>query len=538
VYGKYSCFDLTVQAMVFFRLLLFSAVLLLIEGTRFRPEFPRDKECVPAFNSTEHRSSFDVCLENECFVFRTELPFVYIDKGMRNIEDQRPFLCSDFHKLYSGELKGAFFDIVKRMRPLQKTAHCVWAGPKCTFDGILNFINASATSGDKHRWISGGVLMVVPYRIGVHTLPSASLFEDELRVVGPPLSGYTSPSEAWSAIWKPFTLKGWIFIFSCTFGHFLIRILFSFVFTIPKWLPTGAFDWRQFKSRLLNIKKEKQDDNEEVEEAWERISYLWSLIATIFVAITILFWEVAIAVQVYEARMKAPIENLDPKRFTIVENTSWENIFADMLGQGHRSNWHRSRSMEQIYDELLNEKNEIDYTIMYELFNRFKFNEKPELCEKLRVYDDVPSQLVHNREPPQISAVWFYSSNVPLSRRIAIDRAIAKMKSRGRILKIANDYAGEGIADECKLQTERIDWILLALLHSVVTGGLFLWLMFSILWFSMQRRPKRCPEERQDAEDSTEESSILTLSDGKTRQGMNTQIASFCCLGKQAINAH
>lgn len=447
-------------------------------------------DCLSAFFDPENRRYFDKCIDNECFVFRTENPIVFLDKEMKDPKHQRPFLCSEHQKLYSGGLRGAFFDIVNELRPLNDCAYCVWAGHNCTFDGMLHFIDDSVRAGDPHRWISGGILMALSYRISSNTLPSTSILEDELRIIGPPPnSQYTTPADAWKAIWKPFTLKGWMFIFACTIGHLLVRLWMSYEFMkVPRTNTAGSFKWVHLRRRFLNFRKEKQDEDNEDEEKWQRINYFWSFIATIFIAITILFWEVAIAVQVYEASLQTPFEKIDAGRFVVVQNSSMEHVFSAMADTGER--WYPSVSVPETFNLLLNRSNNFDYTVVYELFNRFEMNQKPELCDNLRLYQDVPTKLVHSRRPPPLSGVWFYSSNVRLERRILIDKAIAEHKQRGRIRKIIDNYAGEDILDSCKLKTERIDWVLLALLYSVITGALFMWLVISVLWFAIKRRRK------------------------------------------------
>jgi len=468
-------------------------------------------KCVSAFFTSENRKYFDKCIDNECFVFRSQHPAVLIDDEMTDLKHQRPFLCSENRKLYSGGLRGFFFDIINEMKPLRNSAYCVWAGPDCSFDGLLHFMDESANAGDRHRWISGGILMELPYRMKNNTLPSSSIFENELHIIGPPPhSQYTTPMDAWAAIWKPFTLRGWCFILACTLGHLLVRVWMSYEFMkLPRTNPVGSFEWERFYRRFMSFRREKQDEESECEEKWQRINYFWTFIATIFVAITLLFWEVAVAVQVYEASLEAPIEKIDASRFSVVQNSTMKHIFATMADPGEQ--WHGSRSLQESYDMLSSSSNNYVYTLSYEVFNRFEMNQRPERCEYLRLYPFVPSKLVPSRKPPSLSGVWYYSSNVQLPRRILINKAIAELKQNGRIIKIINDYAGDEINSSCKLRTERIDWVLLALLYSVIIGALFMWLILSVLWFAINRRKKT----RTDLEISGTEPSTFASSGGK-----------------------
>lgn len=94
---------------------------------------------------------------------------------------------------YHKEFTGAFFDIVREMEPLED-AYCVWAGGNndCSFDGLLTFLNESAVAGNDHRFIAGGMLFVLAYRISRTILPVLLLLKmnfclsDFLRKGTPP----------------------------------------------------------------------------------------------------------------------------------------------------------------------------------------------------------------------------------------------------------------------------------------------------------------------------------------------------------------
>lgn len=202
------------------------------------------------------------------------------------------------------------------------------------------------------------------------------------------------------------------------------------------------------------------------------------LIAAVFVTITLVFWDVAIAVQVYDTPLVARYDNIDPKRFGIIQNSSEEYVFTRSVGE--RTGWHTYATNAELYKALANTTNGIDSSVVYELFHRYSVNQNPDLCENLRVYEYVPNKLVHNRSPPRISG-GFFSSNNPLSSRTEIDRAIANLKDKGRILKILKDIAGNDLKDKCKIRTTKIGWLIFALLHVVITGlpsaALVIWIL-------------------------------------------------------------
>jgi len=170
-------------------------------------KLPAKSECLNSFNT--HRRRFDVCLTNECIIFRDELPFVFLDRSMRNPEQEVPFPCIR-HKAFYPKLRGAFFDTIRDI-PTLYDSYCVWAGPDCSFDGELDFLKATAvgnptnTNNATYQFIVGGLLFVLADRLTLNTIPSAALLEDKLHVLGPPREDTASPGEAWNLIWRPFT---------------------------------------------------------------------------------------------------------------------------------------------------------------------------------------------------------------------------------------------------------------------------------------------------------------------------------------------
>lgn len=155
------------------------------------------KQCVSIFNISQPPSSFDICRTKNCFILRKELPYDILDDAKSTHFHARPFLCSDYGTQFSGGITGAFFDVIVKV-PALKDAYCVWGGNDdvCSFNGMLKFLKHSAEEGNEHRWIARGLLFVLEYRISPSTIPSATLIEDQFRIIGPPVESYTTPAQA------------------------------------------------------------------------------------------------------------------------------------------------------------------------------------------------------------------------------------------------------------------------------------------------------------------------------------------------------
>lgn len=258
-----------------------------------------------------------------------------------------------------------------------------------------------------------------------------------------------------------------------------------------------CFDWTLFQETFLAFRNERNDripipgnqnqlqNIEEEHRIWMGRNTFWMTIATVFIAITLILWEVAIAVIVYDARVTTTGGEIDPKNFAILEDASEEYQFKRLIGYepGKEIKWNRSRSYDEQFDILNDPKNEIDSAVVYEVFHRYEMKQNPGICEKLRLHE--------NGNQPQISGVWFFSGNVPLSNRTGINHAITELKDKGTILKIVGEIAGTELPDNCMLKDSRIDWVLLALLHTVITAIPSAILILSIGWVSLRRRRRR-----------------------------------------------
>ncbi len=88
---------------------------------------------------------------------------------MNRTEHQKPFPCSNYKDKFKG-LKGPFFDILNAADELRNTM-CVWGGSGCQFDDIVEFVRRSTRPGE-HRFIAGGLLFVLKYRISNGTIAS------------------------------------------------------------------------------------------------------------------------------------------------------------------------------------------------------------------------------------------------------------------------------------------------------------------------------------------------------------------------------
>lgn len=212
--------------------------------------------------------------------------YVFVDNNMNGL----PFPCAD-HKRKSPHLHGAFFDTIRNMSTLNN-AYCVFAGRHCTFNGMVGFINSSAARTE-HQWIAGGILFVLKKRILPGVIPSTSILEDYLHIVGPgqdrePLGA------AWDLVVAPFSGEAWITIGFVVLLFLIVRVLMIHMFG-------GAKKASSFLRGLIlcsfqtDISARSQAMQKDDDEWWQLLDHHWRLAFVFFTAAILLLYEVALA---------------------------------------------------------------------------------------------------------------------------------------------------------------------------------------------------------------------------------------------------
>lgn len=417
--------------------------------------FALNSKCVPDFNSNPKQ--YDNCLRKDCFIFRTEKPYVFLDEDLNRTNDQVPFRCVEHKQVWPG-LEGVFFDMIRNMPALQDT-YCVFAGRNCSFNGMVRFVNSSAASR-KHRWIAGGVLFVLQDRILPGIIPSTSIIEDYLHIVGPPRKTQESFQEAFNLVLRPFTWKAWLVFFSVLVFFGIVRVVMVYIFG-------NTIGWAGFLRTLFLFHFERDVERDEVRDErdkdwWRILQRHWGLAFIIFTSIMLLLYEVALAVIAFEAVRNPSVLNLQADQFVVYENTTEEYFFRLMVKNSTK--YVTRPTLDEVY-KALEYNNNLTYTVSYGVDNRYKFTSEPELCETLRLYDTVPATLVRGRKPPPITGVWFYSRRIPAERRMEIDKAILKLKELGRISSFVDmAVGGREVSSQCKPGRTQIGWFILFML--------------------------------------------------------------------------
>ena len=361
--------------------------------------------CVPSFQ--ENRTFFDVCKTEVCVVFRSEKPFIFLDSTLTSSE---PFRCRDRKNIYP-LLRGGFFDILDEISQMG-SAWCIWGGPDCTYDDLVMFVSQSARAG-AYKFVAGGLLFNLDYRMSNTSIPSAPLLQDELVVVGPRKTVTTIDS-----LLSPFSARVWGFLIGWSCLAMGLRILIS-----------RSFAGKRFWQHLFG----EYNDRTPFMLKW--LNRYWSCGLMLSLSILTLYYEVAVIRFELDIPTKRRLESWNriensEQLIALIRNTTQQFVLSREMA--------RSKSLffdfrEDLYHELLT-GDAVKFAIDYNLFH------KHFLGSSNTVYSFMEYTAFESIPPSD--AVWYFSEHVPFTRRLAINKQIIQLRMSGRVNDIVERSIG------------------------------------------------------------------------------------------------
>eukprot|EP00171_Calliarthron_tuberculosum_P009902 IDg9902t1 len=402
-------------------------------------------ECVSAFNRDRER--FRVCEEAPCFVFIGEEPVVFLDPAFVSDKQAYPFRCSDTNKY--PRLGGYFFHFVRSV-PTLSDSYCIWGGPKCTADKMVNFV-AENSNSSKAQLIVGCNLFVLKYRIGEHTIPSISFNEGKVLVFGSSRDKRLTISTAIHVIVQPFEPFAWVLLSCVILGFIGTRILITLVYTRP--LQPALFIRNYLACRFK-----------------------------VFVLIFVLFYELAVVNFIFNYHSDGQahrVENLsinELKQYAVSKESAESHIFRRFVDPHDRfiskRPWTETENHTEVFKKILDPSHPARYGISFSDGARYELRKK-NLCNKFDLYNtSVP---LH-----QYSTVWYYGSNLPPKKRTAINQGISELREANKVSPAIDEAVGF-MPQNCGKIESRIGPLILAVPLAMALAPFFFWTLFADL---------------------------------------------------------
>lgn len=152
-----------------------------------------------------------------------------LDPAMKDHRDESLFPCAEPKKLYSN-LGGVSFSVHGL---INYKALCVWAGPKCTFDDLNEFVSDMAANTKTSSYMFGaqGLVAQLPNRVNNFTRTTVTVVEGEMVIVKSVVGIAHPVTAAFNQVFRGFDGATWIVLCSFLLGLFVLSFAVTLTFT-------------------------------------------------------------------------------------------------------------------------------------------------------------------------------------------------------------------------------------------------------------------------------------------------------------------
>lgn len=413
------------------------------DGRKGRNQTP--SPCLTRFQ--KNRSHFKPCKNQTCFLFLSQAPFIQLDPTMKTEEDQRLFQCKSPMKYYP-RLEGISFKIHQQLN--LDDVLCVWTGPSCTFDKVVEFVanQAADETTKQYRFGITGLLAQLPERVSENIVPTVQLFESEVVVLGPSNEFQGTIRAAFAQVFRAFETTTWIVLSIFVLLLIILALLVSCVFTRPL-TPFNVlmnlcgehkliFDVSEHLSRDSDIRRSKSLHRAAV--------IVLGIGFSAFVVIVVLFYEISIVDSIVNQQSPkvgnlALLSDSALSRYSVLKNSAPERTLrraTDPTGSRFKSDsefpWFRCMVDDECYDKMLDKKDEVKYMVVLEPEGVWNVRER-------LAYDSIVQYKTRDTLF-LFSGGWYLGTSVPLSEQVRINQEILKVKMSAKLRNIIEIDSG------------------------------------------------------------------------------------------------
>lgn len=410
---------------------------------------------------------FEACITKPCFIFLSEPPYVLLDRRMETPADSRLFPCGRPKKLFK-RLAGSAFEVMAQSDVvIDQDAQCVWGGPTCQFNEMVNIIDFHAKHNPDHRFGATGLLLENKGRLRVNVSQSVSLMQEELTIFGEPSDKREMLPVA--RLLLPFHYMTWFSfaIFSLLLGFFGVITARVFGPRAPKYSqilqntfhfymdPREAVAVSAPHLGLVDSADLTQSECDQVE--FERISdrflsykvvrLLMRIAVSAMIVIFLLFYEVAVVNYLFIEQSKPKLRDVqqlskeDLKMYAVEKLAATEQVWHQTTYQvgKYKNNtanypWKRCKDLKECFDWALDEKNPVKFVVgfksagMYQVRNRHA-------CREMTIYET-------QKKMYSFGAGWLYGNAISSNFTNSLNKDILNMHEDDRLPGIIEAGAG------------------------------------------------------------------------------------------------
>lgn len=439
-------------------------------ATRVAPRPPDAGECLARFKTNPEE--FSDCTKKPCFLFLSQPPYVRLDSRMQSHEQSLLFPCGEPRRHFKF-LRGSAFEVMQRTK-MGNTSLCVWGGPRCQFNQMVNFIDVQASVNSSYRFGATGLLLENSKRVRQNIIPSVSLLKEQLAFFGP-VRGDRDPFP-FDQLVRPFEANAWLlWVAACALvsaSFWLTACVFGRAPMTPCALIYFLMDTRA-GVRASTIWPAATPPEERTAEFEKRVVQRFAQfkMARMFLRIAVsamcviflLFYEIAVVNFLFIENAKLlkrdvrELSERDLREFSVEEGAATEDVWNRTVykrGKYDASSslgfpWKRCKTLTQCFDWATDEENDVKFVVgfqsggMYQVLRRQK-------CDEMTRYGT-------ERELYSFGAGWLYGISIPESYRREVDKQLADMHEGEELPQIIEKDAGILESTKCSPSITDID---------------------------------------------------------------------------------
>lgn len=219
-------------------------------------------------------------------------------------DNQTLFRCKD-RRTFFPDLGGFSFNVKSALKSLDDDL-CAFAGNQCSVDGMIEFIAQYSNSPDGYQFGVTGMMFILPHRISSTSIPTVPIMDGRMVLLGPRTKSQKK-KYAFRRMVSPFQIDAWLSILGVAFVFLFLWLLISWSFQDPvHFRDVAGIMVRDLPGRFLVVPGEYPQDLGVLEENIQlanRFAFnTLKLSVKVFLAITVLFYEIAVVYYIFEER--------------------------------------------------------------------------------------------------------------------------------------------------------------------------------------------------------------------------------------------
>lgn len=461
-------------------------------------------KCLERFAKNETRE-FEDCRRKPCFIFLSEEPYVRLDRSMETDAHTKLFPCNNPRKEFP-LLRGSAFNVMA-LTAVGDGAFCVWGGPNCRFNGMVDFIDAAADERPGYRFGATGLLLENRKRLRANVAQSVSLAQEELGIFGPLMD--TRDTFPFHRLVRPFRALAWAsfavflaailagaWLTSCAFGgcslsprrafHFFMDPRDAVCGTAPLFSMQESLDNSPAELHRLHMRRRTDRMS-----AFNVANNLLRLSLGSMLVIFLLFYELAVVNFLFIEQSRPNVRDVrslpraELGRYAVEEKAGTEDVWHSAVYTPGKfppdqPPWRRCPNLSVCFDWALDPNDEVQFVVGFKSAGHFQVR-KRNICKNITDYGT-------ERKLFSFGTGWLYGRHIPIPFQRKVDTQILTMHEKEQLPELLEADSSPLYTGSCSPLIQNIDVGVIGASVVVLVLPPMLLILFMVVYFCVQVR--------------------------------------------------